>query len=211
MQAGRHMTRRHGFNRRVMPAIRLAWSMHDEEMMLQPDETRIESNRLWLTPFSAKDADASLACITPSLTRYMGWDPPANRESFDRIWQTWLHAQTDGTDYVFVIRQRDGGSFLGLVGVHHVKQAIPELGVWIREDRHREGIGREAVRLVVEWACSTLNVQRFNYPVAEENHPSRRIAESLGGTVTGHSETPKFVSVIYQIPAPVTCESPGQA
>jgi RimJ/RimL family protein N-acetyltransferase len=110
-----------------------------------------------------------------------------------------------------VIRQRDGGAFLGLVGIHHIKQAIPELGVWIREDRHREGIGREAVGLAVEWARVTLDVQCFNYPVAEANHPSRRIAESLGGTVTSRCETPKFGSVIYQIPARVKRESPGQA
>ncbi|WP_222942815.1 GNAT family N-acetyltransferase [Pantoea eucalypti] len=61
-----------------------------------------------------------------------------------------------------MIRQRDGGAFLGLVGIHHIKQAIPELGVWIREVRHREGIGREAVGLAVEWARVTLDVQCFN-------------------------------------------------
>jgi len=53
--------------------------------MLQPDAIPIESKRLSLAPFSANDADAAYSCITPSLTRYMSWDPPADRDSFDRI------------------------------------------------------------------------------------------------------------------------------
>lgn len=168
--------------------------------MLCPHEIHIESARLSIRPFSSNDADAAFQCITPSLTRFMAWEPPADRESFDRVWQTWLPAIAAGSDYVFAIRQRDSGAFLGLVGFHHVNDVSPELGVWIREDRHYEGIGREAVRLVVEWACLTLGTQCFTYPVAEENYPSRRIAESLGGTVTGRRETPKYQSVIYQIP-----------
>jgi RimJ/RimL family protein N-acetyltransferase len=74
------------------------------------------------------------------------------------------------------------------------------LGIWIREDRHREGIGREAVGLVAGWASSVLGIERFTYPVAEENYPSRRIAESLGGVVAERRETPKYKSVVYQIP-----------
>jgi RimJ/RimL family protein N-acetyltransferase len=168
-------------------------------MPLRPDEIHIESRRLSIRPFSAGDADETFPCITLSLTRWMAWEPPRDREGFDRIWQAWLPAIAEGTDLVFAVRQRDSGRFLGLAGLHHVRDASAELGIWIREDRHREGIGSEAVSLVAGWASREMHIERFTYPVAEENYPSRRIAESLGGVVAEQRETTKYKSVIYQI------------
>jgi hypothetical protein len=40
----------------------------------------------------------------------------------------------------------------------------------------------------------------FIYPVAEENYPSRKIAESLGGKVVSKSTSRKFDFVKYEIP-----------
>lgn len=169
-------------------------------MPLRPEGIHIESRRLSIRPFSASDADATFPCITPSLTRWMAWEPPIDRDEFDRIWQAWLSARAEGTDFVFAIRERDNGGFLGLTGLHHVKVASAVLGIWIREDRHGEGIGSEAVGLVAAWASSELGIERFTYPVAEENSRSRRIAESLGGVIVERRETPKYKSVVYQIP-----------
>ncbi|MBN3789628.1 GNAT family N-acetyltransferase [Burkholderia sp. Ac-20353] len=169
-------------------------------MRIAPDTIHIVSDRLSIKLFTASDAEAAFRCITPSLTRFMAWDPPADREGFDRIWQAWLPATVAGTDFVFAVRQRDSTAFLGLAGIHHVKDGCGELGIWIREDRHREGIGREAVSLIAEWASRELGIERFVYPVAEENFPSRRIAESLGGVVMERHETRKYQAVVYQIP-----------
>lgn len=169
-------------------------------MVPHPREIHIESRRLSIRPFSATDADSAFQCITPSLTRFMAWDPPASREEFDRVWQAWLLSIDEGTEVVFAIRHRDDGGFLGLVGLHRLRDVSPELGIWIREDRHKEALGREAVTLVARWASRTLGIASFIYPVAEENYPSRRIAESLGGIVVERRETPKYKSVVYVIP-----------
>ncbi|VVD87283.1 GNAT family N-acetyltransferase [Pandoraea fibrosis] len=169
-------------------------------MPLRPDDIHIESERLSIRPFSVDDADAAFRCITPSLTRFMSWDPPANREAFDRVWQRWLLTNAEGTDFTFAVRQRTNGNFLGLAGLHEARSLSPELGIWIREDFHTQGFGREAVGLVAMWASTGLGCESFIYPVAEDNHASRRIAESLGGVVVERRETPKFVSVIYRIP-----------
>lgn len=177
-----------------------------KKVAIDLDEIHIESERLSIRPFSADDADAAFRCITPSLTRFMSWDPPASREDFDRIWQGWLPTIADGTDFVFAIRQRGDGSFLGLVGLHRVRNTTPELGIWIREDFHKQGFGREAVGLVARWASLALGIESFTYPVAEENSPSCRIAESLGGVIVERRETPKYMSVIYRIPEQLTLD-----
>jgi RimJ/RimL family protein N-acetyltransferase len=168
--------------------------------MLRSDGIHIESKRLSIRPFSADDADAAFRGITPSLTRFMSWNPPATKEEFDRIWQGWLRTITEGTDFTFAIRQRANGSFLGLAGLHDVRNASAELGIWIREDFHTQGFGREAVGIVARWASLVLGIESFTYPVAEENYPSRRIAEFLGGAIVEQRETSKYMSVIYRIP-----------
>ncbi|RKT14285.1 RimJ/RimL family protein N-acetyltransferase [Paraburkholderia sp. RAU2J] len=176
-------------------------------MMLRPTEIQIESTRLLIKPFSANGADAAFSFITPSLTRHMAWEPPASRQDFDGVWRSWVPSIDDGSDYVLAIRQRADGSFLGLAGLHRVRTESPELGIWIREDRHRNGFGSEAVTLVAHWATRTVGCESFTYPVAEENRPSRRIAESLGGVIVESRATPKCKSVVYRIPRqPVASE-----
>ncbi|MFM0016838.1 GNAT family N-acetyltransferase [Paraburkholderia sediminicola] len=169
-------------------------------MLLRSTEIQIESTRLLIKPFSANDADATFSCITHSLTRHMAWEPPTSRHDFDGVWRSWIPSIEDGSDYIFTIRQRADGSFLGLAGLHRVRTESPELGIWIREDRHRHGFGREAVTLIAHWATRTIGCESFTYPVAEENCPSRRIAESLGGVVVESRVTPKYKSVVYRIP-----------
>ena len=171
-----------------------------KELALRAGDIHIESARLTICPFLAGDADDTFPCITPSLTRFMSWEPPPNRAEFDRLWQSWLPAIDDGSDFVFAIRRIVDRSFLGLVGLHDVRSRRAELGIWIREDHHSEGFGREAVGLVARWAIRTLRIQSFTYPTAEANSPRRRIAESLGGIIVGSRITPKYNSVIYQIP-----------
>jgi RimJ/RimL family protein N-acetyltransferase len=87
-----------------------------------------------------------------------------------------------------------------LAGLHRAQAASPELGIWIREDRHGHGFGRESVTAVVAWASSRLRPTNFVYPVAEDNQASRRIAESLGGVTIDKRPNPKYMALIYQIP-----------
>jgi RimJ/RimL family protein N-acetyltransferase len=160
----------------------------------------IRSARMTLKPFTSADADDAFSCITPSLTRFMSWDPPASREEFDQVWRAWLLTIQDGSDFVFVSRSAVDNQFLGLVGLHRAQTENPELGIWIREDRHGNGFGREAVTAVADWASTHLKPSSFSYPVAEQNGASRRIAESLGGVAVAQRADRKYHAVIYQIP-----------
>lgn len=164
------------------------------------NDIEIRSLRLVLKPFTANDVDEVFAYITPTLTRYMSWDPPSTRQEFDEVWQSWLRLIAQGQELVCVIRRSSDQKFLGLVGLHHIPHTTPELGIWIREDEHGSGFGREAVTAIAEWASSHLIFQYFLYPVAIENYASRKIAESLKGVQIAQKTQRKYVSVIYAIP-----------
>jgi len=162
----------------------------------------IKSERLRLGLFTADDADEVFAAITPAITRFMQWEPPRSPTAFAEVWRSWLAPILDGSDLHFVVRSLVDDRCLGLVGLHAAKTARPEIGIWIREDVHGNGIGREAVAAVAAWASGELDPDCFAYPVAEENVASRRIAEGLGGSIVETRSNPKYISVVYHIPNP---------
>lgn len=162
----------------------------------------IATRRIALRPFRAADAAEVFDAITPTLTRFMAWEPPAGPDAFAAVWHAWLRAMDEGTDVHFVARRVRDGRFLGLVGLHAANGECPELGVWMREDEHGHGYGAEAVEAVVAWAAQALQPKGFAYPVAEQNAPSRRIAERLGGRIVARRSEPKYEALVYRIPAP---------
>lgn len=168
-------------------------------MPLHPPALGISSERLLLKLFEPADADEIFACITPSLTRYMAWEPSPTREAFAAVWRAWRPKAESGSDLILVVRRRDG-LFLGLAGLHRADSQAPELGIWIREDEHGRGYGREAVAALADWASGNPAIVCFEYPVAEANLASRRIAESLGGVAAGERRDRKYTAVIYRVP-----------
>lgn len=163
--------------------------------------TEIRSERLSIKPFAPGDADDAFGFITPTLTRYLSFEPAASPTVFENIWREWLKKIDAGVDFAFTIRDRESGMFLGLAGLHRTGDPEPELGIWIREDRHGNAYGREAVQAVARWAATMFAPSGFTYPVAVDNSPSRRLVEALGGQVIGTRTSPKYESVVYRVPA----------
>jgi len=52
----------------------------------------IASPRLQLHSFAPDDAPEAFAPVTPTLTRFLAWDPSPSLEAFAEIWRTWLSA-----------------------------------------------------------------------------------------------------------------------
>src|SRR5947199_92995 len=104
----------------------------------------LATTRLSLRSFTPADAAESFAASTPTLTRFMRWDPSPSPAAFAAI---------------------------------------------------------------VAWASRELQAAGFTYPVAVANRSSRRLAESLGGTLVGTRELRKaggvvLEEVVYRIPPP---------
>src|SRR5687767_7724973 len=163
------------------------------------EHVTIFTERLALRAFTEGDAADVFAGITPGLTRFMTWEPPDSLESFAEVWRSWLTAQNDGTDLQLTIRA--GDEFVGLVGLHGLRDAEPELGMWLKESAQGKGYGYEAAAAVIDWAAQHYAISTFQWPVAVENTPSRRIAEKLGGAAAGTFSRPKYAAMLYRVPA----------
>ena len=72
---------------------------------------------------------------------------------------------------------------MGCGGLHHIDTKTPELGVWIKKSAQGNGYGKETIIALKEWADKNLDYEYILYPAVEENYPSRRIPEFLGGEV----------------------------
>jgi RimJ/RimL family protein N-acetyltransferase len=166
--------------------------------------TALTSMRLTLRAFSAADAADVSASVTPTLTRFMAWEPSPSLEAFAEVWRAWLHNMEIGSD-AYLVARLAAGEFIGMVGLHDVANDEPEIGIWIKETSHRLGYGREAVVAVIDWAAKDLAVRAFFYPVVARNRPSRRLAESLGGVLVGtrqlHKPSGTLDEVVYEIQA----------
>jgi RimJ/RimL family protein N-acetyltransferase len=89
----------------------------------------------------------------------------------------------EGTNLQLVIKHKDTKEYLGNVGLHHLDQKNPELGIWIKKEAHGCAYGLEAITGVIEWAKQNLDFNYLKYPVDRHNIPSRKIPERNNGVI----------------------------
>lgn len=176
-------------------------------MSAESDLTGVEllATRLSLRTFTPADAPEIFAAVSPTITRFMAWDPSPSLAAFAEVWRQWLPLMTAGTDLSLVIRLRVTDEFLGVAGVHRIGSSEPEVGIWLKETAHGLGYGREAIAAIVTWAPAHISAAALIYPVAKQNQPSRRLAESLHGAIVGERNLRKssgvvLDEVVYRIP-----------
>ena len=150
-------------------------------------EVRIETERLRLTPISMDYAEAIFTEFTDEVTEFMYPRPAREVKETREFISTSIAKLHEGSHLTMAILDRVTGQFLGIVGLHELESARPELGVWLKKSAHGNHFGFEAVSALLEWAGRNLEYKALFYPVDERNISSRRIPERLGGSVVSQS------------------------
>jgi RimJ/RimL family protein N-acetyltransferase len=179
-------------------------------MLLSGDLSRtlITSARLVLRASTAVDAADAFRYANAAIAKFMSWSPPASQEELESIWQASQLKMKVGTELSLIVRLTGTDEFVGAVGLRAADGAMLETGIWIKQPAQGRGYGREAVAAVIKLASEKFQPSGFLYPVVDENIPSRRLAEALGGEVIGTREVHKpgdqeRRQLLYRIPAPV--------
>lgn len=116
-----------------------------------------------------------------------------------------LDGMREGNELVLVITKKNG-AFLGCCGLHgRGNPRTPELGIWLKKDAHGNQYGSEAIGILTSWAVKNIDFDYAIYPVDKHNIPSRKIPESLGGTVFEEKKVKTMRGdyldeVVYRIP-----------
>lgn len=84
------------------------------------------------------------------------------------------------SDYVYAITK--DSKFIGLCGIHGLKNEFVELGIWTIPDVHGHHYGREAIGALLDFG-SSLGIYIYHYPVDHRNIPSVKIPLYFGGKI----------------------------
>jgi RimJ/RimL family protein N-acetyltransferase len=147
-------------------------------------DVEIVTHRLVLRPVSIIDLEPIAREFNERITRYMY--PPAARSSADvaPFIADSMEGLSNNTNLQLVAVKKDATTeFVGCLGLHRPQSRTPELGIWIAEKFHRQGLGLEAIEALCEWAAAEIECDYLKYPVDQANAPSRRIPETLGGEI----------------------------
>lgn len=168
-------------------------------------EVEILAERVRLVPTSREHVGQIFREFTSEITQYMYPRPPERIEETLEFVETSRQRMKAGANLQLTILAEESGEFLGCCGLHgEGKPKTPELGIWLKRGAHGRGFGREAIAALVAWASAHLVVDHFEYPADHSNRASRKIAQSLGGTIVGekadvgHGGNPLDL-VIYRI------------
>lgn len=122
-----------------------------------------------LRPLQRDDVDKFLTWVNDSeVTSYLTLYLPMTRMA-EEAWIT--HIDQSSTDVVFVMETLDG-DYLGNIGLHRIDKhnQNTELGIVIGNKEYwGQGLGSEAVRLIVHYAFNALNMHRVYLHVLADN------------------------------------------
>lgn len=151
--------------------------------MTDLSNTIIQTERLTLRPISLQFAEEMFKKFNDDITLYMYPKPSHDiAETIKYIKDAQLEIK-NGTALTLCMTLKSTGEYIGNCGIHNINTTTPELGIWIKKAAHGNKYGQEALKGAKQWADTNLQYNYLTYPVAKENIPSRKIAESLGGVV----------------------------
>ena len=157
------------------------------QQLVQPDRSllniQIECNRLLLKSISLAYKKPIFENFTEEITTYMYPRPAKNTGEAASFIKNSLEGMKNEHELILVILKKDSQEFLGCAGIHRINTKHPEFGIWLKKTAHRNGYGLEAITTMKNWCEENLDCEYFTYPVDEENYPSRRIPEKLGGEI----------------------------
>ena len=146
---------------------------------------RLETERLFLRPFSMDDLDAIHAILGDAETMQYYPAPFTRRRS--KEWIEWnLANYRDHGHGLWVLESKETGELLGDCGL--IPQTVEgerevEIGWHVVKTRWRSGLATEAGAACRDYAFDGLGLTKVISLIRPENVPSRRVAEKLGMTI----------------------------
>jgi [ribosomal protein S5]-alanine N-acetyltransferase len=159
---------------------------------MNPNQVRLETDRLVLVPKSSAHAECIFAEYREPITRYMGHAPPGSLALLLERIEEQVAAMMSGEALYLSVLREGSEEFLGCFSLDELGSAHPEMGGWLKASAHGNRYGQEAARKLKQWADHHLAHQHLVWPCAVDNIASRKLAESLGGKV--HREYRKWTS-----------------
>lgn len=146
----------------------------------------LRTERLLLRPLEERDEEAlAAACDDPDILRFVPLpDPYGLKDAEEFVREVSRAGWREDTMYNFGVFTHGGdlvGS-MGLVRLAHLRtpERQAELGFWTAREQRRRGYTAEAGRAVVDWAFTSLGVERMEWIAQAGNEGSHAVARRIG-------------------------------
>jgi len=146
---------------------------------------------LLIRPYREEDAGALYDAVRESVSEVSQWLPWCHEnyslsESREFTSSRAIAAQGDEW-YSFAIFEREGGRFLGGVGLNFINRVhqLANLGYWVRTSAAGRGVATGATRAVARFGFERLGLKRIEIVAAVNNLSSQRVAEKAGAVREG--------------------------
>ena len=146
----------------------------------------IETDRLSLRPVELGDFDKLTALWrNTDFTRYIVGRALTDEEIWFRLLRDLGHWNALGIGN-WSVHNREDGAYVGSVGILNYRRAVqpsmedPELGWGVNPAYQGQGMAREALRAVLQWADANLSAHRTICMIGPDNTPSIRLANAVG-------------------------------
>lgn len=143
----------------------------------------LETDRLILRKILPRDRDDMFEYSRdPETSRYLLWEPHSTR-AFTAAHISYLQKEYQAAgffDWALVLKEN--GKMIGTCGFTEIyeRQKKAEIGYVLSPAFHRQGLGPEAVKKVMEYGFDTLGFLCLSARLMEENLASRKVLERLG-------------------------------
>ncbi len=158
---------------------------------------RIETERMTLRPPQHSDFRAWASLRQSSKEFLSPWEPTwapdhLSRKAFtNRVY--WAQRSiANGTAVPLFLIRRSDEALIGAITLDNIRRGPAQAGTtgyWVGEKFARHGFMREAIKAVVHYAFSILDLSRIEAGCLPENTPSRRLLEQCGYKYEGVAQS----------------------
>jgi ribosomal-protein-serine acetyltransferase len=141
--------------------------------------------------YREEDASSLYEAVRESLAEVSRWLPWCHEnysieESREFTSSRAMASQGDEW-YSFAVFEREGGRFLGGVGLNFINRVhqMANLGYWVRTSAAGRGVATSATRAAARFGFEQLGLRRIEIVAAVDNIPSQRVAEKAGAAREG--------------------------
>lgn len=144
---------------------------------------RLETERLIIRTFDARDQDAWLAMVNaPGFDRFLPPSPPATPETFQNSLGARHAMERERGHAMWAIDSKASGAFLGQCGLYLAERKGPEIEIayHFMETSWNQGYATEAARAVLGYGLGPLALDSIIALVMPANVASCRVVEKVG-------------------------------
>jgi RimJ/RimL family protein N-acetyltransferase len=160
---------------------------------------RLAGERVYLRTYEPGDVETLVRWMNdPDVVQYLLADRALYNSLREQDWINRLY--TTDTDYVFGICVKTDDALIGSVGLHRVDRvdSFATIGIMIGEKEHwSKGYGAEAIRLAVDYAFRTQNLNRVELETLAHNERAIKCYKKVGFVEEGRMRKRRFKNGAY--------------